>query len=670
MLYRQEIDGLRTLAVLPVVFFHAGFYGFSGGYVGVDIFFVISGYLITSIILEEKKNGNFSIINFYERRARRILPALLFLLVITTITAYLVMPPNLLKSYSQSMISVASFLSNVYFYLTSGYFSLASDEKPLLHTWSLAVEEQYYLIFPVIITAFWSLGRRWLLCGILVLSAASLFYAQYLSSILAVNANFYLIFSRAWEIFFGSMLAFTSLTAFYVKPIQREVLSIFGLVLIAYSVVAFDGQTPFPSVYTLIPVLGTCIILYFANATTYVGALLANRAAVSIGLISYSLYLWHQPIFAFMRMKTVGEPSHAEFTGAIVIAFLLASLSVKYIEKPFRGKSKYTRSQIFKYSAASLITIFTIGAAGHLYQGFEKRFEDSIYNNSMVSSPKSYCHTTGYDYTSPKDACRYFGDNVTWAAFGDSHVVEPAFALARKIEDQGQGLIHLSFKGCPPALLFEVKKPGCSRWINDSLEYLEKNESISRILLGFRHSYYLFGTQLDVYPRIPNRSFSELLTSTSLQKASGDIRETYWQSYREIIIRLLAANKTVFVLYPIPELPMDIHKAVRSFSVLGSGTVLNLNDTTEIEYYRKRNKFIINKLDTLEYGRKLYAIRPVEIICGEKYCPAVSNDAALYYDDNHLSLAGASLIAKSIKIRPDVSTRNDSHFDDSVNRSE
>ena len=197
MRYRQEIDGLRAIAVLPVIFFHAGMEGFSGGYIGVDIFFVISGFLITSIIINEKKEKKFSLINFYERRARRILPALSVVLILTTIAAYIFMPTVQFTSYSQSLFSVATFASNVFFFLTSGYFSRASNEQPLLHTWSLAVEEQYYVFFPVMLVLLWSWGQKRIICLTLFLAVLSLLLAQKLASLHAISANFYLIFSRA-----------------------------------------------------------------------------------------------------------------------------------------------------------------------------------------------------------------------------------------------------------------------------------------------------------------------------------------------------------------------------------------------------------------------------------------------------------------------------------------
>lgn len=651
MKYRKEIDGLRAIAVLPVILFHAGIMGFSGGYIGVDIFFVISGYLITTIILEEKSNDEFSIVNFYERRTRRIIPALSFVLIFTTIASYLLMPADLLKSYSNSLVSVSTFASNIYFYLSSGYFDTAASEKPLLHTWSLAVEEQYYLFFPIMVALLWSLGKKTLFSIIVIISCISLMLAQYLSYKHSIDANFYLIFSRAWELFFGSILAFIPLQRIKAEQWQRETISIFGLSLIIYSVVFFNHQTPFPSFYTLVPVLGTCMIIVYANSTSLVGSLLSRKYIVAIGLISYSLYLWHQPLFAFLRLKTIGEPSKFLFVFMIIITFIFAFLSWKYIERPFRNKISFTRNSIFKYSAISIVVFLSIGLAGHFYKGFENRFNLQTYTDSVKYSPmREKCHTKGKDYLEAKNACRYFGRDITWASFGDSHTVEPAYALAKKLESSNTGLLHLSFSGCPPSLLFKVKQPGCTEWINESLNHLERSDSIQNILLGFRYSAYLFGDQLESYPSFPNKDpkkkYAELTPNTTAKMA----REIYWKSLQEIISRLTDAGKNVYILYPIPELPININKAIAPFSVLTDRHMLDLNKTTSIQYYLKRNEFILNKLDSLQYGKKLHAIKPVELICTEGFCPAIKNSKALYFDDNHLSLAGADFIIDSIHL--------------------
>lgn len=648
MKYRSEIDGLRAVAVVPVILFHAGFLGFSGGYIGVDIFFVISGYLITSILIAEIEQDRFSIIHFYERRARRILPALSVVVLVSTIVAYILMPADLLKSYSQSLVSVATFSSNIFFYLTSGYFSTVSDEKPLLHTWSLSVEEQYYIFFPLLLSMFWFAGKKRIIYLLVTLSVMSILTAQYLSEKGSVNANFYLIFSRAWELFLGSLIAFVCIQTSSLNKWFREFLSILGMCLILYAIAFFDKNTPFPSFYTLIPVLGTCLVILYSKTNSLVGRLLSNRLFVYIGLISYSLYLWHQPLFAFLRMKTIGEPHEVSFLIAIIITFTLSYLSYRYVETPFRNKTLYSRKKIFVYSLISLSIMLIVGLIGHIKEGFKERFSEATYAESMNPSPKrEECHTKGENYLAPDDACRYFGEDITWATFGDSHTVEPAFALANLLKDRGEGVLHLSFSGCPPALLFDVTNPGCSKWINESLAYLEKTDSVKQVLLGFRYSAFLFGDQLASYPTIP----STLPTATVFyeEAMSDDVREVYWQSFMEIVSRLRDTGKVVYILYPIPELPIHVSKAVSPFAIFTDKRMLDLERSTTSEYYYARNEYIINKLDSIKYDNGLRRIQPFDIFCEDEYCPATRNEKTLYFDDDHLSVFGASeLIRESI----------------------
>ncbi len=396
------------------------------------------------------------------------------------------------------------------------------------------------------------------------------------------------------------------------------------------------------------------LIIAFSDSSTVIGKFLANKLFVSIGLISYSLYLWHQPLFAFLRMKIIGEPSEFLFISAIVVTFILSIFSFKYIEMPFRNKRAVTRKQIFQFSVASISIFLLIGLSGHIFKGYERRFNKSVYLETTQFSPKrKECHTKGEKYLKPESACKYLGSNITWASFGDSHTVEPAYALAEMLEKDGNGLVHLSFSGCPPALLFNVKQPGCSKWINEAVAYLEGNDTIKNVLLGFRYSAFLYGDQLDSYPELPNR---DPIGQFSEPYPNEGAREVYWQSFNEIVHRLLASGKKVYLLYPIPELPVDITKAVTPFSIFGDQTLLNLRNTTSSQYYFARNNFILNKLDILPYNNNLRAIKPFEILCNKEYCPAVVNKTALYFDDDHLSVEGArillagSVIAKDLKL--------------------
>ena len=310
MEYRREIDGLRALAVLPVILFHAGFQTFSGGFVGVDVFFVISGYLITTVIFAELETGNFSVIKFYERRARRILPALFLMMSVCLPFAWLWLMPHDLKSFSQSLVAVSAFSSNVLFWKTSGYFESAAELKPLLHTWSLAVEEQFYVVFPIFLMLTWRLGKRWILGLLVLVFLVSLQTAQY-ESITKPSAAFYLLPTRAWELILGAFIALTysRLSGIGISKSFHEGLSITGVLLILYAIFAFDELTPFPSLYTLVPTTGAALIILFANRATTAGRAIGNKVLVAVGLISYSAYLWHQPLFAFAKHRSLEAPS-------------------------------------------------------------------------------------------------------------------------------------------------------------------------------------------------------------------------------------------------------------------------------------------------------------------------------------------------------------------------
>ena len=275
--YRKEIDGLRALAVIPVVLFHAGFDIFSGGFVGVDIFFVISGYLITSLILQEKINDRFSLVNFYERRARRILPALFLVVIVTIPFAFLVMSPLALKEFSNSLISIPLFLSNFQFWSESGYFATAAEEKPLLHTWSLAVEEQFYLLFPFLLF-FLKKDLNKIFTVVFLLTILSFFYAN-LTSFNNFKLSFYILPSRFWEISLGSLLALIIFNGkkIYTNNLLNYISPKIGLSLIIFSVFLFDKNTLHPSIITLVPLLGVILIILFSNKDEFITKILSSK---------------------------------------------------------------------------------------------------------------------------------------------------------------------------------------------------------------------------------------------------------------------------------------------------------------------------------------------------------------------------------------------------------
>ena len=399
MNYRPDIDGLRSIAVLPVIFFHAGLSIFSGGFVGVDIFFVISGYLITTIILSELQNDKFSIINFYDRRARRILPALFAVMLFCLVTGYFTMMPDEFKNLGQSLIATTAFSNNILLALTSGYWDLASEFKPLLHTWSLGVEEQYYIIIPMLLLFAWKFFKSKILWMFIFIFFSSLIFAIWFVSI-SPNIAFYILPTRAWEIALGSIVA-VILSKNIINKNNLSIcnlLSLIGLILILISIFTFNNKVLSPSYYLLIPTIGTCLIIIFSNENTLTYKLLSLRPIVFIGLLSYSLYLWHQPIFSFLRIYSIEEPSTNTFLISIVFIFLISYLSLKYIETPFRNKKAVSQKAIFTFAVVGSLFFLAVGLFLNKNYGVPSRVFDPsikiedldkrIYNEKIFSFKK------------------------------------------------------------------------------------------------------------------------------------------------------------------------------------------------------------------------------------------------------------------------------------------
>jgi peptidoglycan/LPS O-acetylase OafA/YrhL len=370
--YRPEIDGLRAVAVIPVILYHAGFELFSGGFIGVDVFFVLSGYLITSILLGEHESGKFSLVGFYERRARRILPALFFVMAASIPFAWAYLWPEDLKDFSQSIVAVSTFASNFLFWTESDYFDATAELKPLLHTWSLAVEEQFYVLFPLFLAVTWGFGKRQMFFLVVAVAALSLVAAEW-ASVRFPSASFYLLPTRAWELLLGALVAFYMFRKTDIRGNQS--LSILGLAVLAFSILAFDEQTPFPGLIALIPTIGVVFIVLYTREGMLVHKALSNRLLVGVGLISYSAYLWHQPIFAFSKHRSIDEPTVGLLISLIALTFALSWASWRFVEQPFRDKHRFTKKQIF-VSALSVSGLFVLfGAVGHAFNGFPSRFE-------------------------------------------------------------------------------------------------------------------------------------------------------------------------------------------------------------------------------------------------------------------------------------------------------
>ncbi len=660
MQYRREIDGLRALAVLPVILFHAGFETFSGGFVGVDVFFVISGYLITTIIINELDDGKFSIINFYERRARRILPALFVVMLACLPFAWMWLLPSDMKDFSQSLVAVSLFASNILFWRESGYFAAAAELKPLLHTWSLAVEEQYYVLFPIFLLLTWRFGRRFVIATLAVIAIISLGLAEW-GSTAKPAATFYLLPTRGWELLLGAFTAFylSSHAQGNVSPIAKEIGSVLGLFLVLYSVFYFDASTPFPSLYTLAPTIGTVLIIALASNESLVGKVLGWKLFVGIGLISYSAYLWHQPLFAFARHLRLTEAYHDLLTALAVATFILAYITWKFIELPFRNK-KTIRLKSLTVSALSISTLLiALGSIGHLTDGsigreYDNTFEE-ILNTAKENGKNRECWARFTENPTLDNACS-LGDQSQQATFsivGDSHAgsLSEAFGLnARKENINGLDWTYVS----------------CSPLISGDSGEIDKNKHACRSLRADFFSRIKDENLPPKYTLILSARWTLRVEVGRFNNKEGGIetgKDAPWhvqeinstsyrykiaELYHDSVSEILNKGYRVILIYPIPEMGWDIPRLLARI-YWQNGTLLPSDGSVSHAVFTERNRATYEILDSIGDHPNLVRIKPESLLCNtivKERCIAHINGAPLYYDDDHLSNAGAELIAK------------------------
>tara|TARA_B100000780_G_scaffold69648_2_gene46246 strand:- start:182 stop:2080 length:1899 start_codon:yes stop_codon:yes gene_type:complete len=365
MKYRPEIDGLRALAVIPVILFHAGLSMFSGGFLGVDVFFVISGYLITTIILYKKEHGKFSLINFYERRARRILPALFFVLLVVSILAYIIMSPSQLKDFGQSIISTISFSSNIYFWLKTDYWAQSSNITPLIHIWSLGIEEQFYIFFPLLLIF---TKKNFLKIIFYILLVLSFLGMLYLHTIGDISKAFYLLPFRAWELVVGAIAAVAAIPKNKLLNSTKVWINFFSLLALIVSYTLFDKHT-FPAILYGVPVIATFLIIIFPAHRGVTSNILKNSYIVYVGLISYSLYLFHQPFLALMRITNFGPLNTTQTIVSLLATLIMSVVSYKFIETPFRNHNFFPRKSIFLLSFLLTILFLMLGGIFHYTNG-------------------------------------------------------------------------------------------------------------------------------------------------------------------------------------------------------------------------------------------------------------------------------------------------------------
>lgn len=541
-------------------------------------------------------------------------------------TAYICLAPSDFKNFSQSLVAVSTFSSNIFFWRTSGYWDTASELKPLLHTWSLAVEEQYYVLFPIFLILMHRYRKRWMLSLFVLIAAISLSIGQWGSHYAPIPA-FFLLPSRGWEIAIGAGIAFyfvyckhNIITTIFLHKYIYEILGLFGLLMIFYGVFVFDKTTPFPSFYALIPTVGTGLIILCSSPQTIVGRLLGSKLLVAVGLISYSVYLWHQPLFAFTRYISIDEPSDLTYAILAFLLFPIGYLSWRYVEQPFRHKDAINSKKVLLFAVGGSIFFISIGFIGHKTNGFfelkTNKYQKSALLTASPSPKRDECHTDGPNYRKPKNACKYHSQNPTWAVLGDSHAVEIAYALADLLKESNDGVIHFSYSSCRPRPKQTPAKQGCNSWTYEVVDYILSDSVVKNIVVSYMDRSIPSGKNAD--------------------EESNKV----WKAYIQILKRFLDAGKNVFIVLQYPEPHIDVRRLI-----MRENKPINIKGD-DANWWKKRSELISHRLNSILNG--LNIINPAQLLCDTQYCYVVKNGLSLFFDIHHLSVDGAKIIAKEI----------------------
>lgn len=644
--YRPDIDGLRALAVVPVVFFHSGLSVFPGGYVGVDVFFVISGYLITHILLGDVQAGRFSILAFYERRVRRIFPALFVVLAACAAASLYIMFAGEFYEFARSLIAAAFFYSNYFFMFDAGYFAAPSETKPLLHIWSLAVEEQFYILFPLYLYAVLRVRRRTAVFLTIALALASLAYSSYLVETKPADA-FFSAPSRFWELLAGAILAMwrseRRLTAR-----AGALASVVGVGLIAYSVFAFSDATPFPGFAAMAPVAGTALIIAtgtsHANPVTYVLSLQPVRF---IGLISYSLYLWHWPVLVYFRLWKINEPTQAQILALMLVTVGLAWLTWKFVETPFRRRRLLADRR--KILRAGIVTMVVTGAAAQVVlnaNGFPGRHPDVVEPILAASQDKLEVNSCALQALPDGGTARLceIGAGVQgraeFAFWGDSHGLALLPAVDRSARQAGATGIFFGRGGCPPLLGVRQSKQDPSTCPNLALAFVSfvaQHPEIRHVIIAARWSIYAMGERYlgedgtTVY----------ILDDQSAGASLAENRAVFQRAFLRTVEALNLLGKEIIIINQIPETEFDVPQAVARKVMLGRNTELR----PRMSDYQERNAFVTEVFELARQRFGLVTVSPHDAMCSAGKCEVMSDGVPVYWDSSHLTATYAETLA-------------------------
>jgi len=657
-LYRKDIDGLRAIAVLMVVFYHAEFSFISGGFIGVDVFFVISGYLITTVLLRDVESNSFSFAQFYLRRLRRLMPAFIFISVLTTIGATVLLLPSALIKYSESLLAAFLSISNLYFWKNSGggYFSPGTDELPLLHTWSLSVEEQYYVLWPLFLVISYRYVKRNRLGGVIaILAVVSLLLSQWLAITKPTTAYFFLP-TRAFELLMGGGVAYYYSSLPTLNRYVNHFLSFTGMLFVLGSGFILTDESTFPGVNALFPCLGVCILIYTGrnrHNTGVINRIISIRPLVFIGLISYSLYLWHWPVFAFLNVAGIILLDHEKWF-VIFILILLAYLTWFIIEQPFRHKYKFRFVKTL-ISYVMFPVVACIGYAFFIYNssGYINRFSPKVILmidaiNSRSENRNNHCHNTKFT-NQTKDRCTLgFSEKseIDVLIVGDSHadaVTGMVDVLLKDEELKGYVITANTMIYLPGVVSYEPKGQGQEnkaflRRGNHLTQLIASEEKFNFIVLAGRWASYISG--LNDHDKKNGEIYLQDI------KVKGDLN-----LFNSAINFELGMDRAISVISRAGAIPVII-ESVAEFGLDKSDCVIrnkiwanNQNCSINIESVKSRQKKVNEIFANLKkkYPSIIF-IDPKKIMCGKTLCYSSLNGVPLYKDDDHFNHVGSKIV--------------------------
>jgi peptidoglycan/LPS O-acetylase OafA/YrhL len=675
--YRPEIDGLRAIAVGAVILYHSqitifGYQPFKGGFIGVDIFFVISGYLITSIILKELvTTGSFSFKYFYERRIRRILPALIFVMLVSFPFAWMYLLPSDFIDFSKSILYSLGFSSNYYFwYSGQSYGAESGFLKPFLHTWSLSLEEQYYILFPVVLLITFKYFRKYLIHILILGFVISLGLAEWTSRNYS-SASFYFLHTRMWELLAGSILAYFEIMggggegeARFKYKILNLILPSVGLFIIGYSILFFNDKMFHPSFHTLSPIIGVCFIIWFSNKNELTTKILSTKLFVGIGLVSYSLYLWHYPVFAFVRGNQFFiEGNIINKIIIVLVTFTLSIISYYSIEKPFRnGKNNFLKILVIISTSILILIIFNLKS---IYDdGFKKRnhFPEVISNtleklNYRENSQNGLaCHNRLGDkgFCIFNDLSDNEGDIVL---LGDSLTDSLLSNLIEQVSNTKYRLIHMGYSGnlfLPNFVSFDkkIKKITSDENIhNFRKEFLENKTHKNTYVIIYGDYNYYFEKRIQILKNeIVEYETSNLYSTRDNIFLEYEKRKIFLKEKINLSLINLSKSKKVLLLYPSPISAVNILNHVKINRInISKDTNFYLKDKVNysINFFRNYNSEIFELFNEIE-SENLYKIKLESIFCPKNKCIFYDNKNLYIFDTVHPSYEGSKKISDLI----------------------